>query len=120
MSGGVSPAGVASNGQYLYWTNSRGIGRYNGVESNLTLIADPFAAFRFVALSPQNVFWANARGIGRAGLDGSNPNYGFIHGIAQPTGVAVSPPPPGNVPVAMRRSSAAPLTTSCPGRRAPT
>ena len=31
VSGGVSPAGVASNGQYLYWTNSRGIGRYNGV-----------------------------------------------------------------------------------------
>jgi Ca2+-binding RTX toxin-like protein len=94
VSGGISPAGVASNGQYLYWTNSRGIGRYNGFESNLTLIADPFAEFRFVALSPQNVFWANARGIGRAGLDGSNPNYGFIHGIAQPTGVAVSPPPP--------------------------
>ena len=91
LQAGLFPRGIATGGGAVYWTSSRGIGRSDGADANLTFLADPFV--RWVDVNGQNIFWTNARGIGRANLDGSGPNYGLISGVTQPNGIAVTPAP---------------------------
>lgn len=79
-------AGVAVDGQYIYWTNGTGgIGRANLDGSDATTVASPFipvadaASAYGVAVNGQHIYWTDEDGgIGRANLDGTDPTASFI------------------------------------------
>ena len=90
-------AGVAVDGQHIYWTTIANaangtIGRANldgtGVDQSFIGGADSPQA---VAVAGQHVYWSNFRGgtIGRANLDGTGVNQDFITGLIGPVGLAV-------------------------------
>jgi len=92
--GATSPAGVAVDGNHIYWANSGStIGRANldgsgANQSFITGASDPFG----IAVEGSHIYWANSGSgtIGRANLDGTSPNQSFITGASAPYGVAVN------------------------------
>jgi virginiamycin B lyase len=78
-----APAGVASDGTYVYWANSgtNSIGRAfaNGAEPNPKFITGALVP-EGVAVDANHIYWANGDGtIGRANLDGTNVQQHFIN-----------------------------------------
>src|SRR5215218_9058354 len=83
ITGVSAPAGVASDGTYVYWANSgtNTIGRafVNGAEVNQRFITGALAP-QGVAVDGTHIYWANADGtIGRANLDGTGVDQSFIN-----------------------------------------
>jgi hypothetical protein len=94
ISAGRFPAGIAVDGQHIYWTNQAAgtIGRASlyGTAVNrffMTGIDTPFG----VAADGRHIYWTDGSGeIGRANLDGTGVEPSFIAtGDAHPFGVAV-------------------------------
>ena len=100
VSGAGSPEGVAVDGRYVFWANSRTdtIGRANldgsGVVENLISGASYPPS---VAVDGRYVYWVNSGRsgapsggtIGRATLDGAGAVESFITGLTSPEGIAV-------------------------------
>ncbi|MGC1852881.1 MAG: hypothetical protein WA687_10640 [Solirubrobacterales bacterium] len=96
LAGIPNPCGVAVDDQFLYWTGRLGTG-YVG----RALLAGPTQGPPLVdgienydlcglAVNEQFLFWGGfGDKVGRVGIDGSNPEVGFISGIERPCGVAL-------------------------------
>ncbi len=86
-----SPIGVATDGNYVYWTTGTAIGRANPDGSNANLSFISGTGFNYaVAASDSYIYWAGGSKIGRADLDGTNVNLNFITGLNSVTGVAIN------------------------------
>ena len=94
ISDAQAPAGVAVDGQHIYWTNlsTGAIGRANldGTGVNQSFISGAQAPDG-VAVDGQHIYWTNftAGTIGRANLDGTGVTQSFITGANGPFAVAV-------------------------------
>jgi virginiamycin B lyase len=94
ITGAAAPAGLATDGQHLYWANSStsSIARANldGTGVDLSFITGANSPVG-VAVDGQHVYWANqgSSAIGRAGLDGTGVDQAFIAGTNNSYGVAV-------------------------------
>jgi virginiamycin B lyase len=97
--GGKAPAGIATNGRYIYWANyasgTIARARLDGSDVNERLIEVGEYALVGIAVDGRHVYWTNSGldpgsgTIGRANLDGSGVDKHFIKSGDSPTGLAV-------------------------------
>jgi virginiamycin B lyase len=99
ITGATAPAGVAVDGDHIYWSNIwGGIGRADssGSEVEQNFITGTNGAYA-VAVAGRHIYWTNQRdnSIGRANLDGSEVDQSFISHVGETGGTSPGDGPYG-------------------------